>query len=229
MLVILGLLVGGILSGKSLIRASEIRAVVREHEQFRLGALAFRDKYFMLPGDMNNATQFWGAAAAPGAACAAFASTDQKTCDGNANGQISTYVGSRENYRVWQHLANAGFITGTYNGTSVRPTSKLKGMSWELAYISENINYAGDGVLFNGSYGNSFSTNGYPSAIKIDEIWNIDTKLDDGKPATGKIVIANTVGISNCTDAVLSSTLTASYRAPSDWTEGCGMVLRQQF
>ena len=59
-LVILGLLAGGVLSGKSLIRAAELRTIGTERDRFRTAMYAFRDKYFMLPGDISNATSFWG-------------------------------------------------------------------------------------------------------------------------------------------------------------------------
>lgn len=55
-LVILGLLVGGILAGQSLIRASELRAVTSEQARIVTAIQAFRDKYFALPGDMRNAS-----------------------------------------------------------------------------------------------------------------------------------------------------------------------------
>src|ERR1700742_2576195 len=83
-LVILGLLVGGILGGKSLIRASELRSVVTQHDQILTAILGFKDKYFALPGDMNNATQFWGALN-PVSFCMTGHSVDQKTCDGNGD------------------------------------------------------------------------------------------------------------------------------------------------
>ena len=61
-LVILGLLVGGILAGQSLIHAAELRAVSSEYQRYRTAIYAFRDKYLGLPGDITTATNFWGAA-----------------------------------------------------------------------------------------------------------------------------------------------------------------------
>ena len=55
-LVILGLLVGGVLSGQSLIRAAELRAVSTEHSKFVTAMNSFRDKYFAAPGDMKPPT-----------------------------------------------------------------------------------------------------------------------------------------------------------------------------
>ena len=59
-LVILGLLVGGILSGQSLIRAAQLRSVTADYTRFVTAVNTFRDKYFALPGDMTNAQSVWG-------------------------------------------------------------------------------------------------------------------------------------------------------------------------
>jgi len=58
-LVIVGLLVGGVLTGKSLIRAADLRSVSTDYEGYRTATSAFRDKYFGLPGDITNASSFW--------------------------------------------------------------------------------------------------------------------------------------------------------------------------
>ncbi|MFM9889690.1 MAG: type II secretion system protein [Rickettsiales bacterium] len=134
-LVILGLLTGGILAGQSLIRAAEMRSVNTEYSKYTTAIYSFRDKYFQLPGDMNNATRFWGAqtgATTDGVvtACAALTvgATDTSTCNGDGDGKIApettpaTGLADRlqyyEVFRAWQHLANAGLIEGRYGGVS---------------------------------------------------------------------------------------------------------------
>jgi prepilin-type N-terminal cleavage/methylation domain-containing protein len=87
-LVILGLLVGGVITGQNLIRAAELRSVTVEFAQYQSAVLQFRDRYRALPGDMNNATLFWGAAATCPPTSAAPLTT-QATCNGNGNGQIN--------------------------------------------------------------------------------------------------------------------------------------------
>ena len=52
-LVILGLLVGGVLSGQALIQAAQLRAVSEEYTKYTTAALTFRDKYLATPGDMK--------------------------------------------------------------------------------------------------------------------------------------------------------------------------------
>lgn len=142
-LVILGLLVGGILAGQSLIRAAELRAVGAEYTRFRTAVAAYQDKYFSYPGDMANATSFWGTATnCPGTE--AQPSSTPATCNGNSDGVLSeTTPGSNEIFRFWQHLANAGLVEGIYTGVRVSsaanssaiaglnvPASKIANSGW---------------------------------------------------------------------------------------------------
>lgn len=89
-LVILGLLTGGILAGQSLIRAAELRSVITTTDRYQAAVYSFRDKYFALPGDMRNATSFWGDQATGPSACADAGITDGTpgTCNGNGDGLI---------------------------------------------------------------------------------------------------------------------------------------------
>ncbi len=110
-LVILGLLVGGILAGQSLIRASELRTVSADVSRYNQAMLAFKDKYFALAGDITNATAFWGTAAScPGTYTTP--SSDNTTCNGDGNGQVT----SIETWRTWQQLTAAG-LTQAINRT----------------------------------------------------------------------------------------------------------------
>lgn len=200
-LVILGLLVGGVLSGQSLIRAAELRSVTTDFTRYQTAIYSFRDKYFALPGDMPNATAFWGSNGGTGsdAACFNTPSSTAVTCNGNGNGQVEYYSATiplGEPRRAWQHLANAGLIEGQYSGqgnancTPGRecPRGRISNTGFDLVYIVQG-----------GSYGETFSNDSNGNqllfgtsfnvmrgvALKPEEAWNIDTKIDDGKPATG--------------------------------------------
>jgi prepilin-type N-terminal cleavage/methylation domain-containing protein len=120
-LVILGLLTGGILTGQNLIRAAELRSVITEFQAYQTAAQTFRDKYFALPGDMTNATAFWGIAAGTtgnDATCLAAVQSTVATCNGDGNGVIGKYsIIDNEEMLLWKHLANAGLIEGSYSGT----------------------------------------------------------------------------------------------------------------
>ena len=118
-LVILGLLVGGIMTGQSLIRAAELRSITTDLNQFQTSISVFRAKYSDLPGDMPDATAFWGAAHATPVTCATTVGTGTQTCNGDGNGQIGNYGSAATYYevhRMWQHLANTGLIEGSYTG-----------------------------------------------------------------------------------------------------------------
>lgn len=194
-LVILGLLVGGVLSGQALIRAAQLRSVTAEFERYRTASLSFRDKYFAYAGDMANATSFWGSAGGTGsdATCSAVASTDQATCNGNGNGQVTAATVS-EALRFWQHLANAGLIEGSFTGQSgSNPLSKLTKGNWVAGYqltaTGTSRYFAadyGNYLRFNSTTGNNGVADSY--ALKPEEAWNIDTKVDDGNPATGIVM-----------------------------------------
>lgn len=209
-LVILGLLTGGILSGQALIRAAELRGVTRDMSRYATAIHTFRDKYFGLPGDITNAVKFWGAAAggtADGvdATCAALdetsPSTGTETCNGNGDGQI-VGSGGYERWRSVQQLANAGLIEGHYTGVvgaggafqtvpgENAMASRIGNGAYLMLWLGDRI---GQVSYYDGSYGNSIFfgnvTDGSPGLpiISPEDAWNVDSKLDDGRPALGKL------------------------------------------
>ncbi len=246
-LVILGLLVGGILAGQSLIRAAELRSVATEYNRYVTATHSFRDKYFALPGDMTNAEAFWGTMSA-GTCPNATAGTGTQTCNGDGNGQLR-YSGaanqSNELFTYWQHLANAGLIEGSYTGiagsagayrtvigTNV-PASKLPNAGWTVLW--EGTKGSGS-QSFAGNYGNVFyfgaqaSGNDvtYAPLIKPEEAWNSDKKIDDGLPGTGKLrVLENTSSVTpGC--ATTDDASTAEY-ALSNSSKLCSFIFPEVF
>lgn len=195
-LVILGLLVGGVLSGQSLIRAAELRSIVTERDKTVTAMNAFRDKYFALPGDMPNAYKFWSSAGVAG--CTDDDTTASTGCNGDGDGKLGV-LSDGEPYKAWMHLGLAGLIEGQYDGvvggmsytTTNIPASKFSGAYWLLhsttfpAYIAANGTAPSDGVYL--SLGNWASGVLYASDLSHQEAWNIDTKTDDGKANTGKM------------------------------------------
>lgn len=212
-LVILGLLTGGILAGQNLIRAAELRSVSTQYQGYMSAVHTFRDKYFALPGDFKDATKFWGrlssathcvtnssqAVATPGA------------CDGNGNGLMNNAAGTSqagEIFGFWHHLAHAGLIEGSYSGLSGPttnawhsvpgeniPRGKISNTAWGL-YFHGNYTGVNNSIVFATDYGNNVvlggvSSNSIPENVAFipEEAWNIDTKMDDGKPGTGKVMV----------------------------------------
>lgn len=186
-LVILGLLVGGILAGQSLIHAAELRKVTRDLTNYRTAIWAFRDKYFAWPGDMVNATSFWPSGAANGDG------------DGKVGSSPNNATSSGENLRFWQHLQQAGLIEGgQYTGRNATAAPWLvPGVNLPRLMGNAALNitaYNTDWNMFQigSTQSDLVNTNFlWGSSFNGEDSWNMDTKLDDGAPLSGKITGAN--------------------------------------
>lgn len=223
-LVILGLLTGGILAGQSLIRAAELRTVTTDLQKYQTAIRSFQDKYMALPGDMTNATRFWGVrAVGTNIACQQTINSYDGTCNSDGNGQIDYIAGDislGERFLAWQHLALAGLIEGSYTGASGSTTSgaHLRGVNtppsrlgdafFSLSHITSP--QSGHANWFDGNYGfNTLWLAGVSGrALRPDELWSIDNKLDDGKPATGYVFTVKSTGsyAPGCTTTDVAST-----------------------
>jgi prepilin-type N-terminal cleavage/methylation domain-containing protein len=232
-LVILGLLTGGILTGQNLIRAAELRAVVTQYTTYQTAAQTFRNKYFAIPGDMTNATAFWGDNSSA-CADAAVADGTPGTCNGDGNGRVD--VGGNggetaERFQVWNQLALAGLIEGTYTGVAGSgggndhvagensPAGKVGQSGWGFYY---NDVISGHATYFDGSYGNTLLLGGVSSGsardnqplVSPEEIWGVDKKVDDGMPATGRLVPRNRMN--GCTLRSDGSAMTSDAAGAAD-------------
>lgn len=220
-LVILGLLTGGILAGQSLIKSAELRSVGEEYKRWQTATGSFRDKYFGWPGDISNATKFWGT----GTCSQNNRSPGVATCDGDSSGILGyNSKGSNENFTFWQQLANAGLVEGSYSGTSAdplgdwydgyisigvnSPRSKFSKATWYPTYIDDQT--IATNIFFEGSYGPTYFFGGSTTGpinvpmLTPEQAWNIDSKLDDGLPGTGLIRTYEYTG--DCHDAIQSTT-----------------------
>ncbi len=245
-LVILGLLTGGILTGQSLIRAAELRSITTEFQSYQAAVNTFRDKYFALPGDMRNAEDFWGTMVT-GTCPNATAGTGTQTCNGDGDGVLEPSGAasqSNEYFTFWQHLANAGLIEGSYTGISGAsgidhhvigsniPRAKLSNAGWSTG--ANLVATPGSAILYAGITLNNFLNYGaavagertYGKLLLPEEAWNIDTKIDDGKPTTGKVISLTWWG--TCTDATANNDLDSAYLLTSSNIE-CSLYFPDVF
>ncbi|MGE0753873.1 MAG: type II secretion system protein [Alphaproteobacteria bacterium] len=232
-LVIIGMLVGAVVAGLGVVRASEYRTILKEAEGYQSAVRMFQGKYSALPGDMPNATDYWGAAT-----CPSTAGTGTQTCNGDGDSFIETTLlaGSyTEMFMFWQHLSIAGLIPGEYTGRSGttggggagydhtvgvnHPASDVAHASWWV--FNQNISGAGGGVAFRIDYGNFLQIGARTNTVipntpflKPDDAWSVDSKADDGKPGTGRIIARD---YNNCATGAASNTdvQNASYNISS--------------
>jgi len=176
-LVIIGLLLGGILKGQQLINSARVRNLADTSAGIQAAYYGFLDRYRRIPGDWNQAsatTAIGVAIAAP----AAGATTD--------NGRIDTTVALPwlESNAMWEQLASAGFIQGSYAGTNAVPT-QANGLTPLNAFNTPII------VGITAEY---FDVAAAPPGrlhmvvgrnIPVDVMRELDVKVDDAAPRSG--------------------------------------------
>jgi prepilin-type N-terminal cleavage/methylation domain-containing protein len=205
-LVIIGLIIGGVTAGSELINQAALRAVSRDITTIETALSTYKLKYNAVPGDMRNATAYWGVAA----------------LDGNGD-SIVFWDGAAQDYdeayQVWKHLnlSNifANSMTGTHTGTNgvvgvnTLPSS-IDGAGWSV--FTERTTAYGYGQtdtkrrLTIGLGGeNGGIANG--SVLEVEDMKALDDKSDDGKPATGRYIHMRSLD-GDCVD---NTTIAANY------------------
>jgi prepilin-type N-terminal cleavage/methylation domain-containing protein len=212
-LVIIGLIVGGILAGQSLISAAAVRAQISQIEQYQTATATFREKYGYLPGDINSAA----------AAQFGFTPRGQYAGEGDGNGIIegvsANAAGQNSGYyemigetvMFWVDLTTAngmkvnliegGFsaaspitgLSGSYYSSpnitgplasNYLPVSKISPTNYVYVWSNNSINYFGLSALY------GVTNNGYMDSganLTVRQAYSIDPKIDDGFPQTGNV------------------------------------------
>ena len=224
-LIIIGLLIGGVLLGRDLIRVAQIRGQIKQLESYEGVIYAFQAKYNGLPGDLPNPDQF-------------FANTLTGAATGNGNGIIefnnNSYYDSGTQWdtqagevrRFFTQLSSANLVEGQFDGSRVLgkgfPRAKLSDMGGFFVASSANFQVGGNGRspdnTLNYRRGNNVmwfvacnaGNTGGPTGVPVppndsnpfnntmfywddfcaiftpQELYNIDTKIDDGRPLSGR-------------------------------------------
>lgn len=227
-LVVIGLLVGGLVVMQSMTRQSQLQGVVSDYQKFKVATAEFIDQYISVPGDMPDATDYWGTAT---------------NGDGDKILDIAAAASATgEDFQFWRHLVLAGRITGVYTGvagsgsashsvagTNV-PAASYESGAWEADYLGV---YGGDTTTYAYNYGNYFRVGTITATaaasgalLKPEEAWNIDTKTDDGQPGKGTVVS------SHWNSACATSTTNADYNGAYNLTNQnaqCALYFVRQF
>jgi prepilin-type N-terminal cleavage/methylation domain-containing protein len=135
-LVIIGLILGGILYGRDMIRIAELRHFNKQLEEYLTAVRTFQNKYNCLPGDCDHANILWPQTPEgchyptgtdpgnPGLIAPQGYAQENTACNGDGNEIIDdnidgtpSYNAYFEGYGVWQQLANAHLISGIYSGS----------------------------------------------------------------------------------------------------------------
>ena len=137
-LIILGLLATGVMSGTALIASSKINAVITNIQNFRTGVNTFRVAYNAAPGDFAQA--------------GAQISIGGTQVNGNGNGQIqwavqgcaATTCTANEALDAWKQLGALNLVQGTFSGCTYNATATLCAAgSATLTYDNGTVNVLG--------------------------------------------------------------------------------------
>ncbi len=199
-LLIISMIVGGIVSAQSLIHSARITSVMQDITKWRTAYHAFQLQYDGIPGDLDNASEYW-----PG-----------QTVNGDGDGllnttgnQITIDNGYDQDFNhFFIQLSLAGLIEGEFTNAAPAflPSSNAnrdiafpKGPIEASFYIPSSLRIedffhsiaeSPDGInvmLFAAPWGDA---SGYflSPVLAPKDAFIIDNNMDDGMPGTGNIV-----------------------------------------
>jgi prepilin-type N-terminal cleavage/methylation domain-containing protein len=209
-LVIIGLIVGGVLTGQDLMKGAGVRATIDQLGKYHTATAVFHDKYKSLPGDLGirDAQRFGFEVAGRGTG------NGQGDQDGRLECGLPACADERafgaETAMFWRDLYDAGLIAALTN----RATGDVAGGAIADLYPGTLISYLPQAALQNGNFFAVFQAQGRNfiqltgirsiarsnGAYQLDpslspqEAFNLDEKMDDGMPRRGALrALDNTV------------------------------------
>jgi prepilin-type N-terminal cleavage/methylation domain-containing protein len=203
-LVIIGLIVGGILTGQSLIEIANMRGQISQIEKFQTAANTFRVKFGYLPGDIPDPTASSLGLVARGSYGGQ--GDGNGIIQGTNGGSIPLGIGQMggETAVFWRDLSAAALIDGNYSKAQSAsnayalpdgylPPAQFGGRAFVYVYsggagiptISNQKNYFGISTC--NQVSNAWQLFSTPS-LTVRQVFAIDTKVDDGLPQSGRVV-----------------------------------------
>ncbi len=213
---VIGLILGGIVAGGNILHATNLKRITVDLDEYSTAIRQFNNQYQAQPGDMFDATQYWGAQVGSANTFGVISGCDNSlltpangraTCNGDGNGKIGRLTSEHyEMYRAWQHLHNAGLIRGDefagvpgsnadtlhhiagYNA----PSGPLNGTSYAVQTRPEAVHTTSwdwpHGEIPALIFGGEQGTTlPFSAALTPRELYEIDRKADDGAIQYGKI------------------------------------------
>ena len=206
-LIIIALVVGGVIAGRSLIKSAQLNSVATEMQKISVSYDKYKEKYEQAPGDHSKAFDYFGND------CREI-SNDAVDCNGNGNLRIREAINGGtygENHILLRHLWLAGFyrtetLKGSFPSTAGDivlgdhlPKLSISGASlftyaWQVEsffidaccsnYTSKFANILSLGKLTGGS-GSPWPSG---NVLSPRDAKKIDNKIDDGEPGTGALI-----------------------------------------
>ncbi len=186
-LVIIALIIISVLVGNELIEAARIYNLTSKINQYSTITTTFFDKYKAWPGDMPNATTFWGNLARNG--------NGNGLLESSAPGEFALHFYDFEYPQYWVHLSLSKLSPTAFDGSTVKgfgfPDIRDIGMiavRWSRTGIFKNYRAFGQCFLLGiDDITNAHVYDQLTNPFTQYEAFALDRKMDDGKPKTGMI------------------------------------------
>ncbi len=214
-LVVIGFIVGGVLVGRDLINAAAERAQITQIEKLNTAVNTFRGKFNALPGDLNGqVAQQFGFFARGVYAGEGDGNGVIEGVNWNSSGQNNGWrISCGETGLFWTDLTyangmNINLIEGSFTAVTSSPFATTLIPSTNLSAFFPQAKLGQGGYVYvwsvNGinyfqvqnmpAVGNTWSCqpdNLIPS-VSVRQAYDIDKKMDDGMPETGRVTSQNT-------------------------------------
>lgn len=164
---VIAFLIAAVTAGRGVKHRLELNQVIEDISNFSLSVSQFEETYGGIPGDLWNAETVFDAS-----------STD----NGDGNSQIEDAV-ETESLLFWQHLALAGLLEGTYDGSTAgsesQPSGTLKNSLYRARTLWNDVHGSIYYTVEKGANGNGLFT--------TKEAFDFDSKHDNSDPESGSI------------------------------------------
>jgi prepilin-type N-terminal cleavage/methylation domain-containing protein len=213
-LVIIGLLLGGVLKGQELINTARVRALNNSVDGITAAWFSFQDRYRGFPGDYSQA-----AVNLPGGTTALAATV--------GNGTVDT---DEERALLWTHLQQAGYITGSFDGTAANAGSAQYGCN--LTTCPDNGFGAGMILSFGTQMISAPASNAHELiaglGVPVEVLAELDRKVDDGAPSSGamQLGVGGTRWDATAAGACINTTPTPNVYQLQTPSSNCAAVFR---
>jgi type II secretory pathway pseudopilin PulG len=183
-LLLASILIAGVFFAKKMIRENNVKALVMQIKKYDAAVNAFTQKYHALPGDINDTTTY-GITPNNTGGNGDNIITDRAKSYLSANHEISNF---------WMHLSKSKMLDEEYDGKEDEevtlgrtfPVSKLGEKVGIIAFGFEDKTFYQVGFEFS-NVDRIYTKN---RALKTDEAFLFDKKIDDGNPKKGRVVAA---------------------------------------
>lgn len=200
-LVIIGLLLGGVLKGAELVENAKVRKAVNEFNGTTAAYYSYQDRYSRVPGDDGRTL---AALQARGGNWANLTASSVGNRDGILYAREGwTFVGAGEGDAFWNQLRAAGFVNGdlTLTAREALPNNTFGGL---MGITSSSINNNLNGLKI------------CMSQVPGKHAVSLDSQLDDGNGATGKM--RGTLSVAGANTAPSTNALAAAYNEENIYT-----------